>query len=149
MPSHDSIPGNHRRRKPLARERWIPRLSLAPSTENRWEAPCLHRSGCNPRGKVAVSGGRPCRRRYIIRSKLTNIVRLRGAGRIRQTCFLEALSLIAIAPSPPLAFLCCMQVVTALLRRGADPARKDGLGRTAAMCAVIAGRAGALREVRV
>lgn len=40
------------------------------------------------------------------------------------------------------------QVVTALLRRGADPARLDGLGRTAAMCAVLAGRAGALREVR-
>eukprot|EP00903_Cladosiphon_okamuranus_P012766 g11934.t1 len=40
------------------------------------------------------------------------------------------------------------QVVTALLRRGADPTMKDGLGRTAAMCAVLAGRAGALRELR-
>lgn len=39
------------------------------------------------------------------------------------------------------------QVVTALLRRGADPTTKDGLGRTAAMCAVMAGRVGALREV--
>ncbi|CAM9488276.1 unnamed protein product, partial [Hapterophycus canaliculatus] len=40
------------------------------------------------------------------------------------------------------------EVVTALLRRRADPSRKDGKGRTAAMCAVLAGRAGALRELR-
>ncbi|CAM9488020.1 unnamed protein product [Ectocarpus sp. 4 AP-2014] len=39
-------------------------------------------------------------------------------------------------------------VVTALLRRGADPSKKNRLGQTAAMCAVLAGRAGALREVR-
>ncbi|CAM9764815.1 unnamed protein product [Ectocarpus fasciculatus] len=40
------------------------------------------------------------------------------------------------------------QVVTALLRRGADPSKKNRLGQTAAMCAVLAGRAGALREIR-
>ncbi|CAN0143410.1 unnamed protein product [Scytosiphon promiscuus] len=39
-------------------------------------------------------------------------------------------------------------VVTALLRRGADPSKRDGQGQTAAMCAVLAGRAGALRELR-
>ncbi|CAM9640707.1 unnamed protein product, partial [Ectocarpus sp. 12 AP-2014] len=40
------------------------------------------------------------------------------------------------------------QVVTALLRRGADPSKKNRLGQTVAMCAVLAGRAGALREIR-
>lgn len=39
--------------------------------------------------------------------------------------------------------------MTALLRRGADPAKLDSLGRTAAMRAVLAGRAGALREARL
>lgn len=40
------------------------------------------------------------------------------------------------------------KVVRALLRQGADPIAKDALGRTAAMGAMLAGRARALREAR-